>query len=223
MVPPTTNLEWVTIKTTLPKLPYPPFETRPHIKTGRLLLRPLRPSDADELHGLRSQAEVMVWTSQGKPDVDLEATKKVMTARLPNDMVNYDFAICLAETGKLIGTGGSHMRVGELGWPVLGYMFRKDAWGKGYASEFLNTFIDAWWALPREEVNLKVDSSTVGSIEGEAQEEVIIAVTVENNPASQNVLRKSGFQHLKVWEDEDPNQPGVMEVLYGFGAKRRKD
>lgn len=217
---PPTKLEWVKVKTTLPKQPFEPIATRPHIQTERLLLRPLRESDHEAVFELRSQPEVMIWTTQGKVDVDIEATRKLMAPRFPpNDGTNFDFAICLAETGQLIGVGGSFKRSGELGWPVVGYMLRKEAWGKGYGTEFLQGFLKAWWALPREEIEHEVEKSTVEG-DGDVKNECIVAVTVTNNIASQNVMRKNGLELVKVWEEEDLQESGGMVTLLGFVGKK---
>jgi RimJ/RimL family protein N-acetyltransferase len=141
----------------------------------------------------------------------------------PNEGEMFQFAICLAETGDFIGIGGSHKVYGELGWPVLGYMFRKEAWGKGFATEFVNAALDAWWALPRRPAEVKVERSTVGG-EGEADggiaEERLIAITVDTNNRSQNVLAKSGLELVKVWEEEDFRDPSVNVKLLAFAAKK---
>lgn len=215
-------LEWVTVKSTLPKTPYPLMSTREPIRTDRLILRPYAATDVNDFHLLRIQPEVMKWTSQGKPDVDLEQTEKVLANRLPGSDAGesaYEFAICWAETGEMIGTGGSHMRVGELGWPVIGYMFRSEFWGKGIATEVMTALLKAYWALPREEVEIKVEKSTVEGSENEPQTERITAVTLDSNGPSQNVLGKLGFKLVKKWEDEDINAPGVMELLYGYSLQ----
>lgn len=170
---------------------------------------------------LRTQPEVMIRTTQGIPDADIEATKKVIAQRLPpNDKVNFDFIICLAETGEMIGKGGSHKRVGELGWPVLGYMFRKEFWGQGYATEFLNGFLEAWWALPRAEVEVQVEKNTVEGDDAAVKEERIVAITEHSNTGSQNVVRKCGMKLAKSWEEKDLFLGGDMVTLHGFVAMR---
>ncbi|KAG9256124.1 GNAT domain-containing protein [Emericellopsis atlantica] len=214
------TLEWTTVKTTLPALPYPPMAERKAVRTQRLLIRPTEMADAEAFHEMRLQPEVMKWTLQGVPDVDLEATRRFMAKTLPpNDTKTFNFAICLAETGQLLGVGGSHMRNGELGWPVIGYMFRSDAWGKGYATEFVRAFQDMWWALPRAEVELKVSTDTVHG-EGEIKDEFIVAVTVGSNMGSHGVLKKSGYKLIKIWEDEDAQSEDEVVDLYAFAAKR---
>ncbi|KAH6608983.1 acyl- n-acyltransferase [Trichoderma cornu-damae] len=214
-------LEWVTVKTTLPK-PYPLMSAREPIQTDRLILRPYAATDVHDFRLLRLQPEVMKWTSQGKPDTDLEQTQKVLADRLPgtDGESAFEFAICWAETGEMIGTGGSHMRVGELGWPVIGYMIRSEFWGKGLATELMTAFLRAYWALPREEVEVRVERSTVEGSEDEPQPEHITAITLDNNGPSQNVLGKLGFKLVRKFNEEDPHSPGANELLYGYALQR---
>lgn len=212
----------VKVKTTLPIQPYPPHGQRPPIRTERLILRPLQESDAEAMHILRTQPEVMQWTYQGKPDADMAQTKTDMARRFPpNDVSNYDFAICLGETDELIGLGGSNKRLDEMGWPAVGYMLRTEAWGKGYGTEFLKAWLEAWWALPRHEVEIEVDADTVNGGEGDAVvAERFVAGAAEINKGSHNVLKKCGFQPVKTWEDDDGRKEGDKMVICGFVVKR---
>jgi RimJ/RimL family protein N-acetyltransferase len=216
-------LNLVTVKTTLPKVPYPPVESRPHIRTDRLLLRPYRESDDEEMFRvIRSQPDIMIWTARGTVDESIESTRDFIKKRLsPHDATNYDFIICLASTGEMIGVGGSHLRSGEMGWPVLGYMLRKDAWGKGYGTEFLKAFLEAWWQLPREVLEVEVDESAVEDAEdADLKKEAIAGITVQENASSQNVLRKGGMELVKIWEEENMHPEGGAIDLYGFVAFR---
>ncbi|KAL7897033.1 acetyltransferase domain-containing protein [Trichoderma sp. SZMC 28014] len=215
-------LEWVTVKTTLPKA-YPPMSAREPIRSERLVLRPFAATDVHEFHLLRLQPEVMKWTGQGRPDKDLEETAECLKDRLPGSAKGetaFEFAICLAETGEMIGTGGSHMRVGELGWPVIGYLLRTEFWGKGFATELNTAFLKAYWALPREEVEIKVEKSTIVGSETDLQPEHLTAITATDNGASQHVLGKLGFKLARLFGDEDPHSPGVMEPLHGYALQK---
>lgn len=218
-----TPLEWVTVKTTLPTLPLPLHGDRPPVRTERLILRPFQKTDTQALHELRLQPEVMMWTMQGKPDADLTATEKVVEFKMPPyDKENHDYAIIVAETNQLVGVGGSFKRDGELGWPVFGYMFRKEAWGKGYATEFVKAYTALWWELPRSETEVKVEKSTVIGEPGDdgLVPECLVAVTVVPNKGSQNVLNKAKFKLAKVWEEPDLHDASQMETLYGYAAMR---
>lgn len=210
-------LEWVTIKTTLPALPLPLLKDRVELRTDRLVLRQTRASDLDSWHALRIQPEVMRWTGQGAPDPDLEWSKDKLQLRLsPQGDNTFDFAVCLAETGEMIGVAGSHMMVGELGWPVIGYMLRKEFWGKGYATELVHAFLAAWWALPRAEVDIKVEKSTAVERKDGRVRECIVAVTLDSNTSSQRVLSKAGMELVKAWSEADRQQENGHSILYGF-------
>jgi RimJ/RimL family protein N-acetyltransferase len=163
----------------------------------------------------------MKWTGQGRPDPDIDWSKTKLKERLsPDGDTKYEFIICLADTGEVIGVAGSHMLVGELGWPVIGYMLRKEFWGKGYATELVHAFLKAWWALPRAEVDLKVEKSTVvEGADGKARE-CIVAVTLDSNGPSQRVLAKANMIFMKAWvEVKDPDTPHT-ETLYGYVVMR---
>ncbi|KAL2684764.1 hypothetical protein Neosp_005853 [[Neocosmospora] mangrovei] len=215
-------IEFVTVKTTLPKLPFPKNNEREPFRTERLLMRPFTEDDFEALRVLRTQPEVMVWFTQGRPDKDVEETKKALALQLPpNDLERYNWAICLAETGEFIGIGGNGMWKGELGWPEVGYSLVKEAWGKGYITEFLKAYLAQWWALPREEVELKVDKNSVRG-DGGVEKECVVAITVDDNASSQNVLRKCGFDLVTAWEETDLRDTSKMVTLYGFVAHKEK-
>ena len=223
-----TPMEWGTVKTTLPAVPYPLLDGRPDIRTERLILRRTLESDLDGWHALRLQPEVMKWTSQGHPDPDVEWSREQMKKRLaPLGDAKYEFVICVAETGEMIGTGGCHMVVGELGWPVIGYMLRKEFWGRGYATELVNGFLKAWWALPRGEAALTVDVSTLdddgGAVGCDGQvvaRECISSFTREDNRASRRVMCKAGMSLVKVWEVIDMRDGKTPIDLYGYVVRR---
>ncbi|KAH8906051.1 hypothetical protein BR93DRAFT_928657 [Coniochaeta sp. PMI_546] len=146
----------------------------------------------------------MQFTRVGHIDLDEAETQAWLAKFLPpNDALTHSSAITLRETGEVIGSGGTHMLQGELGWPELGYMFRTEFWGKGYATEFLRAYIESWAKLPRAEVEIKVDPRTVTG-KGVAEEQ-IIAVTAEVNKGSQKVLQKCGWEHFMTWPGSDGN------------------
>ncbi|GJN71808.1 hypothetical protein PLIIFM63780_005855 [Purpureocillium lilacinum] len=225
---PKTALKSLSVKTTLPTLPYPPLSSRPVIKTARLLIRPFSATDLDALHALRTQPEVMAWMPLGQIDPDVAKTQAVLEKKLLHDDQNYSYAICLASSGALIGTGGCHSRGGGmLGWPEIGYMLRREAWGMGYGTEFLAGFLEAWWALPRGEAALTVDVSTLdddgGAVGCDGQvvaRECISSFTREDNRASRRVMCKAGMSLVKVWEVIDMRDGKTPIDLYGYVVRR---
>lgn len=212
-----------TIHTTVPVLP--PSSSRPHVTTPRLLLRALAPSDLEAVHALRRQPEVMRWTSAGRVDEDPAQTAARLALYLPpNDTSTFNCAICLRETGELVGMGGVHQfepapgDTSSPGWPEVGYMLRRESWGGGIATEFLGAFLVMWEGLPREVVERTVDVRSL-SLAGRAEgaglvAEQLVAVIDGKNSGSQRVLEKCGFQRFLVYEDVDNhNAERMMELV----------
>ena len=212
---------FVRVRTTLPRRPLPPNAARHPVLTPRLALRPLTLDDLPALHELRTQPEVMRWTALQRPDRDLDETRaKIENFVGPTDTNgSFNCAICDRETGKMIGIGGCHAVRSKFGWPEVGYMLRKECWGKGLATEFLKGWVGAWEGLEREEVELEVDARTAGEevtgADGRVREQAI-AVTAPDNDRSQGVLVKAGFEWFTTWVDEDLTpgvEPGTMIEL----------
>ncbi|KAI1309881.1 acetyltransferase domain-containing protein [Xylaria venustula] len=206
----------IQVKTTRPTPP--PNIERGSIRTERLLLRSFNASDAEALHEVRAQPEVMLWTALGELDKDVDHTRTFIERFLPpKDLETYDFAVIHLDNaaksdstdGVLIGSAGVHKIQGDFGWPEVGYMFRKEAWGKGLGTEFLRAFSKAWWALPRTEIQLEVDAA---SVEGRSEKdsngviqvpEILTAVIHAGNIGSRRVLEKAGFREFKSWTEPD--------------------
>ncbi|CEI65591.1 hypothetical protein FVEN_g8849 [Fusarium venenatum] len=207
----TTKLGFIPIKTTLTKLPYPRLEDRKVIRTKRLILKPFYEDAAKDLFPMRAQQEVMMWTAQGAPDKDLEQTRSWASVRLPpHHETDFSYVVSLVETGQVIGAGGTYRRACELGWPAIGYAFRKEAWGKGYATEFLSAFMEVWWELPRIEASIEVDRTTLSEEEIKTSPDRAIvercaAETIKENVGSNCVLAKAGFEKVKEWRNEEKN------------------
>ncbi|KAB5578481.1 GNAT domain-containing protein [Coniochaeta sp. 2T2.1] len=205
LLPPPSEVTPILVRTTLPLVPLPPNHLRQPITTPRLLIRPWQQSDLQQIRILRTQPEVMKVTRQNRIDLTLEETQAWLDRFLsPNDGQTHNFAIVLRETGELIGTGGVHSLKGEFGWPEMGYMFREEDWGKGFATEFLAGYMGAWKELPRGVVEVEVDPRTTRTGKsGEEVEEQIVAITADFNEGSQKVLRKCGWEHFITWPGDD--------------------
>lgn len=216
----------IAVSTTLPSTPFLLSNFRQPILSSRLLIRPLTAFDLPAAHLLRGQQKVMRWTSRGRPDTNLDETEEWLTRFLaPNDVNTYNFAICLKETGEFIGCGGCHKFEGAPeGWPEFGYMLREDAWGKGLGGEFAESFVQAWWALPRSKVRLEVaedsivavddDKSTgvatpLGSGESIRAVEMLVADVEVRNEASRRILERYGFEPFRWWHNN-----GVDLICY---------
>ncbi|KAI0377673.1 acyl-CoA N-acyltransferase [Hypomontagnella monticulosa] len=206
----------VKVRTRLPTRSLPPHAERKPIRTERLILRPFSEDDLDGLYALRSQAEVMNFTSVGRIDADKEETRAFIARFLPpNDSGTYNVVVCLASTGEIVGTGGMHRTNQTFGWPEIGYLFKREHWGQGYATEFLKGFVDHWWTLPRTEVELEVDAQSVNG--SGIVPDMLTAVIEDHNLSSRRVLEKLGFQEFKQWVEPDSreNFPDTVSLI-GF-------
>lgn len=165
----------------------------------------------DGIHVLRTQPEVMIYTVAGRIDADKEVTREFMSRFLPPyDSQSYGTIICLASTDEVIGTGGVRVIDPNSGWPEIGYTFKTEHWGKGYATEWMKGWLSNWWTLPRSEVEMEVDA---GSVDGPGESpEKIWAVVEGGNIGSKRVLEKLGFRKFKQWTEPD-NREGFPDKL----------
>jgi RimJ/RimL family protein N-acetyltransferase len=176
-------------KTTRPIFPVPALP----MTTARLLMRPIQQSDLEDFHILRTQIEVMKWTSTGKVDVDREATQIWMNRSLPpNDATTFNFAIEeLSRPGTVIGVLGCHISEP----PECGYMFRTEYWGMGYATEAFKRWLQAWWELPTKDMAIEDANSASDTNDYVVYvPEVLKAVIDEKNVASARILANAGFR-----------------------------
>ncbi|KAI6080843.1 acyl-CoA N-acyltransferase [Hypoxylon rubiginosum] len=206
----------VTVKTFLPTQPLPPNSERKPFHTERLIIRPFTEDDVDGLHAIHRQPEVMIYTMKGRIDETKEETRKSMARFMPpNDLHTYSNIICLKSTGEIIGMGGVARPEQKFGWPEIGYMFKKEVWGQGYATEFLKALVSFWWTLPRSEIELGVDAQSVDG-PGEVPE-MLSALIDQSNIGSQRVLEKAGFREFKRWDEPDAREGHEGDVhLVGF-------
>lgn len=166
------------MKTTRPIFPSPPRT----FSSDRLIFRVMRDSDADDYHAIRTNIELMKWTSTAKCDENIEATRAWMARFMPpNDKKTFSYSIEeKTNPSKVIGSIG----VPFFHPPEIGYILAQGSWGKGYATEAVRAFLGVYWALERTTVD----------VENEDQEhERLRAVTDIDNKASRNVLLKCGF------------------------------
>jgi RimJ/RimL family protein N-acetyltransferase len=173
--------------------------------TERLLVRPYLPSDAEDMFILRSQPEVMKWTSSKVPDADIAKTREWIASALPPIKGDtFRFAIEeRSQPGRVIGVIGIFFADP----PECGYMFRTDMWRKGYATEALRAWLEVYWALPRKEVTL--EGRDVG--EHGTETESLLAETALANAGSRRVLVKCGFTEHQAREGDGGQ---LMQYIY---------
>lgn len=115
----------------------------PVLRTERLVLREILPSDAPALFVMRTDERVMrhiprpVATSIAEVE-ELIAT--IAAGRAANDGITW--GIAPAGTSDLIGTIGYYRLKKEHFRGEVGYMLHPDQWGRGYAGEALDAVVE---------------------------------------------------------------------------------
>lgn len=157
------------------------------LRSERLLLRPFAESDKDIAIEILTDPDVMRYVVEPYDADRVIAEMPIATRRGGGGCIGI-WCITLKETGDKLGTavllplpieesdtnwdlvGGPKIPDGEI---EVGYLLRKSAWGRGYATETATRLLKfAFEDTPLDEV---------------------VAVTHPENLASQHVLRKSGM------------------------------
>lgn len=174
-----TTMKYCTTRPTVP-----PYSQQPVIHTSnpKVTLRPYKADDLADVHELRSQIDVMQWTSKGTVDEDLDATKAWMGrwmhvgphiesfeeqeeieagGPLASVEAKFNFALVYTSDSEHDAASKSHGAViGCLGVHAMepelecGYMIRKEFWGQGIATIAMKAFLEAWWKLPRKSIEI---------------------------------------------------------------------
>jgi RimJ/RimL family protein N-acetyltransferase len=113
---------------------------REGLDTERLTLRPIVMDDVDLLVALDSDPEVMLFISGGKPSTRAE-TERIVQRSLGHRWLGFE-----RETGKFVGWFG--IRPSTATSRELGYRLRREAWGKGLATEGARAVIALAFAQP---------------------------------------------------------------------------
>ncbi|MBJ6799027.1 GNAT family N-acetyltransferase [Geomonas propionica] len=157
------------------------FPTFPRLHTERLVLRQIVPSDADDLFGIFSDAEIMhYWSCRPYTSVE-QAHKLIESMELTADNgIGIHWAITLAGDDRLIGKCGYNewRKVHRRG--DVSYLLARDFWEQGIVSEALRAMLDYGFS-----------SMNLHSVE---------AGVTPGNDASTRMLERLGFRlegHLR--------------------------
>ena len=144
------------------------------LETERLALREWTPEDADALFVMLGDAEVMRYVDIGKPWEGVERAREWAERVQQNYRARgwSRWAVVEKEGGLAVGSCG-FVPLPWSGEIDFGYMFRRDRWGRGYASEITP-------AVLRH------------GFERYGFAEVVASIAPEND-ASRRVLEKLGF------------------------------
>ncbi len=172
------------------------------LRTERLTLRPLRPEDADAIHRLVNDWEVVRMLSRLPFPYPRALTDEwiASTAAQIADGTAYHLAITGEENGAEMLIGCIGLRLDEAPRVAdLGYWVGRRFWGHGVATEAASRA--ARWAL----ANLPIDS--------------LRACVAIDNPASAAVLLRAGFRETGTGTEEFLARGGAHPVRI-FAATR---
>jgi RimJ/RimL family protein N-acetyltransferase len=119
--------------------------------TDRLVLRAWQPGDADAALGAYGDAEVARWLAPAIDQVPDETAMRLVLQQWAAEDVHMvppagRWAVELGENGRLIG-GATLLPLPPDDEFEVGWQFRRDAWGHGYATE--TGLALARWAFER--------------------------------------------------------------------------
>ncbi|MDQ3804118.1 MAG: GNAT family N-acetyltransferase [Acidobacteriota bacterium] len=146
------------------------------LETARLVLRRWTAEDAEALFEMCRDAEVMRYIGDGRAWVGVERAREWLARNL-DAYAEHGFggwAVVEKVGGRLVGSCGLNPPREGMSEVELGYLFARDCWGKGYATEAAGACLRHGF----DELKL---------------EEVVARVTPEHTP-SRRVLEKLGFE-----------------------------
>jgi RimJ/RimL family protein N-acetyltransferase len=153
------------------------------LATPRLILAEISPADFDDWKGFVSDFDVVQWTGSWPFPMDPDFLTFRLSKPFPPER---GIVTSVRKNGQIIGTMA--LTDGQ-----LGYMFRQDAWGQGYASEAARAVLDYGFQT------LGLEAATAGTFVG--------------NQASENVLRKLGFKLKGEAEHNCRSRGGLLPGL----------
>ncbi|MBL4864033.1 MAG: GNAT family N-acetyltransferase [Rhodobiaceae bacterium] len=143
--------------------------------TERLQLRPYKATEAALIHSIISDLRVIFWRKE--PGTLAEAEKILATSMKRHEESGMGFwGVFERETATFIGQL-ILQPLPETGEPEIGYHFKVESQGKGYATEAARKLLDHGFSdlsLPR-----------------------IVAVVLPDNEPSQAVMKKLGLPYVK--------------------------
>ena len=115
------------------------------LETDRLILRRFTDEDLDDLTELDSDPEVTRHITGGVPEFD-EAMLRAWLGQYARWPAYGTFAAIERSSGRFLGWFHLRPEEGHDDEPELGYRLRRDAWGKGYATEGSRALVDMAFA-----------------------------------------------------------------------------
>jgi RimJ/RimL family protein N-acetyltransferase len=154
------------IMTKVPASPTQTKELNLILESKRLVLRPYQDSDLNSIHAYSCDTETTQFMQWGPNS--LEQTKDFFTRCIANQTVKpkiiYDFAVIDNASNQLIGSITLRLiKEGSL-LGEIGYIYAKETWGKGYASEAARRVMQfGFQDLGLKKISATCDPENIGS------------------------------------------------------------
>lgn len=169
------------------------------LETERLILRPSKKADVPELFEFLGDPAAMQHTHSDKTLRECRRRILVHEWRRRRDGCA-PWVILRREDGRIIGWGGLYEDPFDPGWDFeVGYYFRPEVWGRGYASELVRA------ALVVSDHQLKLPE--------------VWAMAHPDNGGSKRVLEKAGFVFARHLPDRNRllfRRPRPLENVKAF-------
>src|SRR5687768_11897854 len=119
------------------------MEVLMHIESERLLLREYTLDDWPAVNAYTSDTQVVQYMSFGPttPEQTREHLQWSMAAAAEQPRSLYEFAVVLRAEQRLIGTATLQVDHRERRQAYFSYLFQRDYWGQGYATEAMRCLI----------------------------------------------------------------------------------
>jgi RimJ/RimL family protein N-acetyltransferase len=107
------------------------------VRTARLVLRDFHPGDWRAVQRYASDADVvryLLWGPNAETETRAFLARAIAQARR-TPRQQYELAVTLADGGELIGAVAVRTEDRTHKGGSMGYAFRRDVWGRGYATE----------------------------------------------------------------------------------------
>ena len=137
------------------------------LRSERIHLRPIQPSDASRIFTYRSDPEIykyQLWRPNSIEEVNEFINKRIVNEpKIPNTW--FQLAICIHEPNELIGDCGIHFLERETDQIEFGITLDKNYQGYGYASQALKMlFTYIFISLHKHRIVASVDPRNIPSI-----------------------------------------------------------